>query len=123
MSNNLNSDSKNEKLFDSNIETSNHFTFKGEEDEIIQFESLQLSSPKIDLDKNRKNNYRSNSQDSIKILNLTDFSFCDTEHKLKFFESDINGNNASEAKKTLIDTFSKIKIIPFDKKIKLQKFK
>ena len=110
-----NSDKKNEKVNEIDLEASNQFTLKGEDD--IQYEqsSPKLESNKIHIESNRKSNARSNSRRSIKINNLTNFSFCSSEHRNNSDDVE-NKENKIEEKKDFEDNFKKINIIQRERK-------
>lgn len=101
----LNSESKSEKNNEIDLEASNQFTLKGDDD--TQYDAMLIES-------NKKSSLRSCSHRSIKILNLSDFSFCGTDHKIKLEEIDFNGNN-NEEKENIINSPNHISIIPRDR--------
>ena len=95
MYNQSNSESKIDKIH-LDLEASNQFTLKGDDD--IQIDQNQFSGSKIEIESNKKSNVRSNSRRSIKILNLTDFSFRSNEDR--FINEEVFYNiNKSEEKK------------------------
>ena len=108
------SDSKSVKSNDFDLEASNQFTLKGEDE---QYEAFQSSGSKFDIlsDKKSKSNNSNSSHHSIKILNLSEFSFCGNEHKFNFFENEINNENRSDVKRVIIEGLKKINIIPIEK--------
>jgi hypothetical protein len=112
---NINSpDSKSVKSNDFDLEASNQFTLKGEDE---QYEAFQSSGSKFDIlsDKKSKSNNSNSSHHSIKILNLSEFSFCGSEHKFNIFENEINNENRNDVKRVIIEGLKKINIIPIEK--------
>ena len=112
---NINSpDSKSVKSNDFDLEASNQFTLKGEDE---QYEAFQSSGSKFDIlsDKKSKSNNSNSSHHSIKILNLSEFSFCGNEHKFNIFENEINNENRNDVKRVIIEGLKKINIIPIEK--------
>ena len=92
---------QNSERFDFDLEASNTFTLKGEEETQIE------QSSKLDIETNKKHPKASNSHNShssIVINNLTNYSFGYSEHILNSEENDIN-----EAKLDIIGTFKKNK--------------
>ena len=93
---------QNSERFDFDLEASNTFTLKGEEETQIE------QSSKLDIETNKKHPKASNSHNShssIVINNLTNYSFGYSEHILNSEENDIN----NEAKLDIIGTFKKNK--------------
>ena len=107
--------SKTDKSKDLDLEGSNQFTFKGEDD---TYESFQLSGSKIDIqsDKKSRSNKSTSSHHSIKIRNLLEFSFCGNEHKFNLFDNEINSQNRDDVKRVMIEGLKKINILPMEKK-------
>ena len=98
----------NSERFDIDLEASNAFTLKGEEEN-------QMEMPtRIEIETNKKNQRATNSHRSIKINNLTNYTFGICESKFNEEDSaDINDNNID-----IIGTFKKTKnnIIPKERK-------
>ena len=104
---------------DFDLEASNAFTLKGDEEAQMEFSS------KIEIENNKKHSRATNSHQSIKISNLTNYSF---GHKLINDESD-NDNDSEIDNNDIIGTFKKNNILPKTRKcdsvvkIKLTKMK
>ena len=98
---------QNSEKIDFDLEASNAFTLKGEEETQID------QSTRIEIETNKKHQRATNSQRSIRINNLTNYSFGISESKLNDEENDIN-----ETKIDLIGTFKKNKnnVIPKERK-------
>ena len=89
---------QNSERFDFDLEASNTFTLKGEE------ETQMEQSTKLEIETNKRHQKASNSHSSIIINNLTNYSFGFSEHLLNSEENDIN-----ESKMDIIGTFKKNK--------------
>ena len=89
---------QNSERFDYDLEASNTFTLKGEEETQIE------QSTKLEIETNKRHQKASNSHSSIVINNLTNYSFGFSEHILNSEENDIN-----ESKMDIIGTFKKNK--------------
>ena len=90
---------QNSERYDFDLEASNAFTLKGEEETQIE------QSTRIEIETNKRHQKASNSHSSIVINNLTNYSFGFSEHKLNSEENDIN----NESKNDLIGTFQRTK--------------
>ena len=101
---------QNSEKIDFDLEASNAFTLKGDEEAQMEFSS------KIEIENNKKHSRATNSHQSIKISNLTNYSF---GHKLINDESD-NDNDSEIDNNDIIGTFKKCDSVV---KIKLTKMK
>ena len=106
------SDSKLCKDNSTDLESSKVFSLKGDDDD-IQIDQLQLSKSKLEIESNKRFQLWLNSHRSIKIANLSEFSFCGTDHKLLFQESEIKEYKNDEDR---FNHFQKISIIPKERK-------
>ena len=96
-----------------NLEESNQFTLKGE-DEVCESPYSPYSSPKLDsykfnIESNKKINLRSSSRRSITINNLTNFSFRkynSDDQEIKELKNEDNINTKDK------NNFQKVNIIP-----------
>ena len=98
---------QNSERYDFDLEASNAFTLKGEDETQIE------QSSKIEIETNRRPQRPTNSHRSIKINSLTNFSFGFSEHINEIEDGDIN-----EIKRDLIGSFKKNKnnVIPNKRK-------
>ena len=90
---------QNSERYDFDLEASNAFTLKGEEETQIE------QSTRIEIETNKRHQKSSNSHSSIVINNLTNYSFGFSEHKLNSEENDIN----NESKNDIIGSFQRNK--------------
>ena len=90
---------QNSERYDFDLEASNAFTLKGEEETQIE------QSTRIEIETNKRHQKASNSHSSIVINNLTNYSFGFSEHKLNSEENDIN----NESKNDIIGSFQRNK--------------
>ena len=92
---------QNSERYDYDLEASNVFTLKGEEETQIE------QSSKIEIETNKKCQKASNSHSSIIINNLTNYSFGFSENILNSEEKENDINN--ESKMDIIGSFKKTK--------------
>ena len=89
-----------------NLAESNQFTLKGDDEIYEIYSSPRLDSYKVNVESNKKVSTRSNSRRSIKISNLTNFSF------RKYNSDDQEMKNEDKINITDNNNFQKVNIIP-----------
>ena len=98
--------SSDSKAGEINLAESNQFTLKGNDDIYEIYSSPRLDSYKLNVESNKKISTRSNSRRSIKISNLTNFSF------RKYNSDDQEMKNEDKINITDNNNFKKVNIIP-----------
>ena len=98
--------SSDSKAGEINLAESNQFTLKGDDEIYEIYSSPRPDSYKLNVESNKKINTRSSSRRSIKISNLTNFSF------RKYNSDDQEMKNEDKINITDSNNFKKVNIIP-----------